>query len=176
MEASPQPTFFPPSLPCPGSTPLTPKALFTSPYPPQEMPFGHCSGLKCTKLWHHVPPGKQTEKRSLGRPWKQAWPFEQGIPEPWYPELGLWSTGSSEHDPLAPWTSHGEECSRREPESGPLKGRVGNSLAVQWIGLRAFTAKGLSSIPGWGTKIPQAAQRSKKKRAGSRAGSLLAQV
>ena len=30
-----------------------------------------------------------------------------------------------------------------------------NSLAVQWLGLGAFTAKGLSSIPGQGMKIPQ---------------------
>ena len=32
-----------------------------------------------------------------------------------------------------------------------------NSLAVQWLGLRDFTAKGPGSIPGRGTKIPQAA-------------------
>ena len=31
----------------------------------------------------------------------------------------------------------------------------GNSLAVQWLGLRTFTAKGVGSIPGQGTKIPQ---------------------
>ena len=31
-----------------------------------------------------------------------------------------------------------------------------NSLAVQWLGLRAFTAEGPDSIPGRGTKIPQA--------------------
>ena len=31
-----------------------------------------------------------------------------------------------------------------------------NSLVVQWLGLRAFTAKGLGSIPGSGTKILQA--------------------
>ena len=31
-----------------------------------------------------------------------------------------------------------------------------NSLAVQWLGLQAFTAEGVGSIPGWGTKIPQA--------------------
>ena len=28
-----------------------------------------------------------------------------------------------------------------------------NSLAVQWLGLCAFTAKGPGSTPGWGTKI-----------------------
>ena len=32
-----------------------------------------------------------------------------------------------------------------------------NSLAVQWLGLHAFTAKGVGSVPGQGTKIPQAA-------------------
>ena len=41
---------------------------------------------------------------------------------------------------------------------------VGNSLAVQWLGLRAFTAKGWVSIPGQGTKIPQAAHCSQKKK------------
>ena len=30
----------------------------------------------------------------------------------------------------------------------------GNSLVVQWLGLRAFTAGGLGSIPSQGTKIP----------------------
>ena len=37
---------------------------------------------------------------------------------------------------------------------------------VLWLGLRAFTAEGTGSIPGWGTKVPQAAwygQREKKK-------------
>ena len=37
-------------------------------------------------------------------------------------------------------------------------------LVVQWLGLLAFTAEGLSSIPGWGTKIPQAAQRGQKRK------------
>lgn len=32
----------------------------------------------------------------------------------------------------------------------------GNSLAVQGLGLSDFTAGGLGSTPGWGTKIPQA--------------------
>ena len=31
---------------------------------------------------------------------------------------------------------------------------AGNSPVVQWLGLRAFTAQGLGSIPVWGTKIP----------------------
>ena len=38
------------------------------------------------------------------------------------------------------------------------------SLAVQWLGLRTFAAEGMSLIPGQGTKIPQAAKRSKKKK------------
>ena len=33
---------------------------------------------------------------------------------------------------------------------------VGNSPAVQWLGLFTFTAEGLGSIPDQGTKIPQA--------------------
>ena len=38
---------------------------------------------------------------------------------------------------------------------------------VQWLGLGAFTAKGPGSIPGWGTKNPQATwcgQKKKKKK------------
>ena len=34
---------------------------------------------------------------------------------------------------------------------------------VPWLGLHAFTMKGLGSIPDWGTKIPQAAQPNKIK-------------
>ena len=40
---------------------------------------------------------------------------------------------------------------------------VRNSMESQWLGLSAFTARGPSSIPGWGTKILQASQRSQKK-------------
>ena len=40
----------------------------------------------------------------------------------------------------------------------------GDSLVVQWLGLQAFTAKGMGSIPGRGTKILEAEQRSKKKK------------
>ena len=40
----------------------------------------------------------------------------------------------------------------------PFKKRMsGNSLAVQWLGLGTFTAEGLGSVPGQGTKILQAA-------------------
>ena len=38
----------------------------------------------------------------------------------------------------------------------------GNSLVVQWLGLSALTAEGLGSIPGRGTKIPQAVRCSQK--------------
>ena len=33
---------------------------------------------------------------------------------------------------------------------------LGNSLAVQWLGLRDFTAEGAGSISGQGTRIPEA--------------------
>ena len=45
-----------------------------------------------------------------------------------------------------------------------LEEREGTSLAVQWLGLRAFTAGGTGSIPGQGTKIPHAMVRPKKKK------------
>ena len=32
--------------------------------------------------------------------------------------------------------------------------KPGELLAVQWLGLCAFTAKSAGSIPGWGTNIP----------------------
>ena len=32
----------------------------------------------------------------------------------------------------------------------------GNSLAVQWLGPHACIVAGVGSIPGWGTRIPQA--------------------
>ena len=56
--------------------------------------------------------------------------------------------------------------------SGKLMSKDGpsrNSLVVQWLGLRASTAEGRGLIPGWGTKIPQAAwcgQKKKKKKMG----------
>ena len=40
----------------------------------------------------------------------------------------------------------------------------GSSLAVQWLGLHASIAGGMGSIPGWGTKIPQALRHSQKNR------------
>ena len=43
----------------------------------------------------------------------------------------------------------------------------GNSLVVQWLGLHAFpafTAEGVGSIPGLGTKNPQATQHSQKQK------------
>ena len=44
------------------------------------------------------------------------------------------------------------------------KDNGGNSLAVQWLGLHAFTSEGSGSISGGGTKIPQAAAWQKKKK------------
>ena len=37
------------------------------------------------------------------------------------------------------------------------------SLVVQWLELCAFTAGHLSSVPHWGTEIPQAMPKKKKK-------------
>ena len=42
--------------------------------------------------------------------------------------------------------------------------KEGTSLAIQWLGLYTFTAKGLGSIPGRGTKIPQVVQDGQKKK------------
>ena len=39
---------------------------------------------------------------------------------------------------------------------------VRNSLAVQWVGLCAFTAEDPGSNPGQGTKIPQPRKKAKK--------------
>ena len=41
---------------------------------------------------------------------------------------------------------------------------IGNFLVVQWLGLQAFSAEGLSSVPDWGAKIPQAIQYGKRKK------------
>ena len=41
----------------------------------------------------------------------------------------------------------------------------GNSLAIQWLGLHAFAAGDMGSIPGWGTKILQVDQKTNKQKA-----------
>ena len=41
---------------------------------------------------------------------------------------------------------------------------LGNSSVVQWLGFGASTAGGTSSIPGQGTKVPQATRYSQKKK------------
>ena len=43
------------------------------------------------------------------------------------------------------------------------QGVSGNFLAVQWLGMHAFTAEGTGSVPGQGTKILQAVQCGQKK-------------
>ena len=45
-----------------------------------------------------------------------------------------------------------------------MKKNLGNSLLVQLLGLCAFTAEDVGSIPGRGTKVLQALQRGKKKK------------
>ena len=36
------------------------------------------------------------------------------------------------------------------------------SLVVQWLGLHAFTAEGLGSVPGWETMVPQLMRHGQK--------------
>ena len=55
-------------------------------------------------------------------------------------------------------------CYYYDPRMHFKKSLPGNSLAVQWLGLCAFIAEGPGSIPGQGTKIPQAVQCSQKKK------------
>ena len=50
-----------------------------------------------------------------------------------------------------------------EKESMIKAAYIGNSLAVQWLGLHASTAGGTGSIPGRGTNIPHAMRHSQKK-------------
>ena len=63
----------------------------------------------------------------------------------------------------------GGKLQRQDPHPGlstlpSLRNELsGNSLVVQWLELVAFTAGGLGSIPGRGTKILQAARQSRKK-------------
>ena len=48
--------------------------------------------------------------------------------------------------------------------NSPNESYVGNSLAVQRLGHHTSTAEGLDSIPGQGTKTPQAKKRGQKRR------------
>ena len=47
--------------------------------------------------------------------------------------------------------------------SGNQKYFSGTSLTLQWLRLCASTAAGMSSIPGWETKIPHDVQHNQKK-------------
>ena len=51
-----------------------------------------------------------------------------------------------------------QQCSSQKWNEG------GNSLGAQWLALGAFTAVGLGSVPGRGTKNPQAAWHGQKKK------------
>ena len=53
---------------------------------------------------------------------------------------------------------------RQSKGNSPNKSCVGNSLAVQRLGHHTFTAEGLGSIPGQGTKTPQAKKQKKREK------------
>lgn len=57
------------------------------------------------------------------------------------------------------WTRKKEE---RTVKSTNLKEFVGNSLVVQKLGLCAFSAEGLGSIPAWGANPTSCAAMKKK--------------
>ena len=59
----------------------------------------------------------------------------------------------------ANWNTKWYSCYEKHVVPHTLKHK-GNSLAVQWLGLGAFTAGGPGSIPGQGTKISQALHQS----------------
>ena len=56
-----------------------------------------------------------------------------------------------------PWKPSKEGCPAIRQKLYIRRTFSGNSLVVQWVSLWALTAKSLSSIPGQGTKIRQAA-------------------
>ena len=70
--------------------------------------------------------------------------------------------GGQEEGIRWPWSKYGdltEILLHTSYSSGAstFKQQGGTSPAVQWLRLCAFTARGKALIPGWGTKIPQAA-------------------
>ena len=67
--------------------------------------------------------------------------------------------------------SHRHDVEKKKPDTEEevpygsmyIKYKMGNSLAVQWLGFSASIAGGTCLIPGRGTKIPQATRSSKNK-------------
>ena len=66
----------------------------------------------------------------------------------------------------------GDSGDWRGNDKAEMRRKLRTSLAVQWLGLRTFTAEGLGSIPVLGTKIPQAKWYSRKKKKEKEAGQI----
>ena len=86
-----------------------------------------------------------------GREWRSGTPAVAGAPD---------DCGIGGHS----WRNAGEGVGAREGRDDPpgvpelqKEVRAGTSLVVQWLGLGGLKAEGPGSIPGRGTKIPQAA-------------------
>ena len=61
-----------------------------------------------------------------------------------------------------PWLSRKKYVTYRK-HSAINNRLLGKPLVVQWLGLRSFTSKDTGLFSGWGTKIPQAVQCSRRK-------------
>ena len=83
----------------------------------------------------------------------------------WVPLLGnIHSQRARSH--METWSSVPRTLDSGEPQMpwGLQSEYLETSLAVQWLRFGAFIARGLGSVPGQGTKIPQASLCSQKKK------------
>ena len=79
--------------------------------------------------------------------------LKETAPTSWTCAVRLWIFKKKQKSRFFTWTL----LVFKSWPSVSLKTSIWNSLAVQWLGLCAFTAEGAGSIPDRGTKIPQGA-------------------
>ena len=116
-----------------------------------------CASLVCTtpgsSVLHHLPELAQTHVHGVGDAILPSHPLSSPSP----PAFNL-----LQHQGLFQGVSSSHQVTMIDTQT--LKSKCqGSSLVVQWLGLCTFTASGLGSIPGQGTKILQAVCQGKKK-------------